>query len=241
MRHAITHTAMQHPWCYLTHLLSTLCTALSLSSSMFGSITGISQPNHLSLVKSRGQILRQNLTEISSHFLSYCFVTPWDLWEQVDLLILFMESEDARHRRSWRPRISWTGRKSSKFNLLFSILEAFKNEVIIIQYKEWPISPRNLSEIVIVILFSGCECWSNCQEAHQVQSPSACGPAIENTHCTQARVCLRLTWMESATTPRSPAWEIFGAGGRSWEGNWSINNVDRCPSLLSHIVTRMVK
>ena len=70
-----------------------------------------------------------------SRFLSYCFVTKWDLWEQVDLLILFMKSEDARHRRSWRPRISWTGRKSSKFefNLLSSILEAFKNEVIIIQ------------------------------------------------------------------------------------------------------------
>ena len=129
----LLHTTM-HPWCYLTHLLSTLCTALSLSSSMFGSITGISQPNHLSLVKSRGQILRQSLTEILSHFLSYCFVTLWDLWEQVDLLILFMKSEDARQRRSWRPRISWTGRKSSKFefNLLSSILEAFKNEVIII-------------------------------------------------------------------------------------------------------------
>ena len=130
----LLHTTMQHPWCYLTHLLSTLCTALSLSSSMFGSITGISQPNHLSLVKSRGQILRQNLTEILSRFLSYCFVTLWDLWEQVDLLILFMKSEDARQRRSWNPRISWTGRKSSKFefNLLSSILEAFKNEVIII-------------------------------------------------------------------------------------------------------------
>ena len=107
--------------------------------------------------------------------------------------------------------------------------------------KEGLISPRNRSEIVIVILLSGCECLSNCQEAHEVQSPSACGPAIENTHCTQARVCLRLTWMESATTPRSPAWEIFGAGGRGWEGNWSINNVDRCASLSPHIVTRMVK
>ena len=50
-----------------------LCTALSLSSSMFGSITGISQPNHLSLVKSRGQILRQNLTAILSHFLLLLF------------------------------------------------------------------------------------------------------------------------------------------------------------------------
>ena len=138
-------TTTSHAPCYYTLLCSTLdvtspiyyqllCTALSLSSSMFGSITGISQPNHLSLVKSRGQILRQSLTEILSHFLSYCFVTLWDLWEQVDLLILFMKSEDARHRRSWRPRISWTGRKSSKFefNLLSSILEAFKNEVIII-------------------------------------------------------------------------------------------------------------
>ena len=63
-----------------------------------------------------------------SRFLSYCFVTKWDLWEQVDLLILFMKSEETRHRRSWRPRISWTGRKSSKFefNLLSSIREALK-------------------------------------------------------------------------------------------------------------------
>ena len=59
-----------------------------------------------------------------SRFLSHCFVTLWDLWEQVDLLILFMKSEDARQRRSWRPRISWTARKSSKFefNLLSIIL-----------------------------------------------------------------------------------------------------------------------
>ena len=47
----LLHTTMQYSWCYLTHLLSTLCTALSLSSSMFWSITGISQHNHLSLVK----------------------------------------------------------------------------------------------------------------------------------------------------------------------------------------------
>ena len=61
-------------------------------------------------------------------FYCYCFVTLWDLWEQVDLLILFMKSEDARQRRSRRPRISWAERKSSKFeyNLLFSILDAFK-------------------------------------------------------------------------------------------------------------------
>ena len=34
--------------------------------------------------------------------------------------------------------------------------------------------------------------------------------------------CLRLTWMESATTPRSPACEIFGEFGGQ-RGNWSVN------------------
>ena len=125
----LLHTSMQYPWCYLTHILSTpVHSFIIVQQHVWINHWDFSTQPFVACQVKGTNIATKSDRNFVSRFLSHCFVTLWDLWEQVDLLILFMKSEDARQRRSWRPRISWTWRKSSKFefNLLSSILEAFK-------------------------------------------------------------------------------------------------------------------